>query len=217
MADTLVLLGGAGVVFLFEAGRLGQLFGQMLDNLFGEGRGTGLAVFGIVLAALAIGAIFFMRSQRFQEGILGRAQAFMRQAFAAARSVLRLRRPWLFVLHTVLIWLALILMNYFFMLALPATAGLGIYYAVLILFVGGIGWALPVPGGIGATHFIVLQVFLSFLGEAGREPGLQIGLLSNGATFIYNVGFGLLAWLAFWAMVLLREREQKSVPTAQNS
>lgn len=210
VADMLVLLGGVGIIFLLEIERLGNLFGTMFGHLFGEGQGHIWLIAGLVGLLGLAGGIFFLRSDRFATGLVGRVQVFLRGTLAAAASVLRLRQPWLFVLYTVLIWLMLVLMNYFFMLALPATSSLGIYYAVLILFIGGIGWALPVPGGIGATHFIVLQVFLAFLGEAGRDPGLQIGLLSNGATFIFNVGFGLLAWFAFLWLVFRRDASKKN-------
>lgn len=211
VADMLVLLGGVGIIFLLELERLGELFRSMSGHIFGEG--PGLLITGLVGLGLLIGGLLFLRSERFKSGLLGRVQAFLKSMLAAASSVLRLRRPWLFLVYTIGIWGLLIFMNYCFLLALPATRDLlpnPAYFAVLILFIGGIGWALPVPGGIGATHFIVLQVFLAFLGEAGRGPGLQIGLLSNGATFLFNVGFGLVAWLAFLWFIFRREAAKKN-------
>ncbi|RMG56454.1 MAG: UPF0104 family protein [Bacteroidetes bacterium] len=216
VADMLVLLLGVGIIFLLEINRLGDLFGSMFAHLLGEDQLLVLGGLAIVGMLGLVAGILFLRSERFKTGLMGRIQVFLKSMFAAASSVLRLRRPWLFGLYTGLIWFFLVLMNYFFMLALPATSGLSFYFAVLILFIGGLGWALPVPGGIGTTHFIVLQIFLAFLGEAGREPGLQIGLLSNGATFLFNVGFGLLAWFAFLWLVFRSGADKKNPGVAHS-
>ena len=68
-----------------------------------------------------------------------------------------------------------------------------IYFAFVILFIGGIGWVLPSPGGIGTTHFILLHLFLVF----GHDEfvGATFGVLSNGLTFIITIAYGLIAIL----------------------
>lgn len=207
--DALVLFTGVGLIFLFELERLGALFGEIFGNL-GEmlsGISTGYLVAGVgFLAALLIGGIFFLKSQmKSEDGLLGKVKGFFEQMLNAAKSVFQLKNPALFFLYTFLIWFFLILMNYLFILSLPGTRELGIYFALLILFIGGIGWALPVPGGMGSTHFIIAKLFVAF--GLSETLGKNMGALSNGVTWIYSVGFGLIALVYLLFLIYRRPQE----------
>jgi len=89
------------------------------------------------------------------------------------------------------IWILLILMNYTCLLALPETDNYNFYFATVVLFIGGLGWAMPTPGGIGTTHFLILQLFLAY--NLDPKTGLSFAVLSNGITFVYTIIFGLIA------------------------
>ncbi len=74
-------------------------------------------------------------------------------------------------------------------MALPETDDFSLYFAIVVLFVGGIGWAIPTPGGIGTTHFFILQLFIAF--NLNETAGISFGILSNGLTFICTILFGI--------------------------
>ncbi|MEL6253783.1 MAG: lysylphosphatidylglycerol synthase transmembrane domain-containing protein [Bacteroidota bacterium] len=193
--DALVLFGGLGLIFLFEIERLGSLFSKIFESLsekFG-GIDSNILIGGLVgLILIGIAGIWFLSSKKTDgDGLIGKVKVFALNMLNAAKSIFQLKKPWLFIVYTILIWGLLILMNYFFILSLPDTRELGLYFAILILFIGGIGWALPVPGGMGSTHFIVVQLFLAF--GLTEKAGLNIGALSNGVTWIFSVGYGLIA------------------------
>lgn len=214
VADVLFLFGGVGIIFLMELDRLGSLFSSMADKVIGDKSTSWFIVVGLVLLAMMGVGIYFLRSSRFQEGLIGKVQAFMRQTLEAAQSVFRLKRPWLFVVYTIGLWACLVLMNYLFLLALPESADLGWYMAILILFIGGLGWALPVPGGMGTTHFIIWQLFIAF--QLSETAGKNVAILSNGATLVYNVLFGMLAWFIFLWIAFKIDQAQKSKKTSEN-
>jgi len=207
--DALVLFTGVGLIFLLEIERLGTLFGEIFGNLSKmlAGISTGYLILAVgFLLVLAIAGIVFLRSQMKEEkGLLGRIKGFIQQMMDAAKSVFQLKKPWLFFLYTFLIWFFLTLMNYLFILSLPGSEDLGIYFALLILFIGGIGWALPVPGGMGSTHFIIAKLFIAF--GLSETLGRNMAALSNGVTWIYSVGFGLIA--LGYLMYLIYRRPQK--------
>ncbi|MDW3650571.1 MAG: lysylphosphatidylglycerol synthase transmembrane domain-containing protein [Bacteroidia bacterium] len=193
--DALVLFGGLGLIFLFEIERLGSLFGEIFDSLseqFG-GIDSSILIGGLIgLLLLGIAGIWFLSSKKTDgDGLIGKTKTFALNMLEAGKSIFQLEKPWLFLVYTIMIWGLLTLMNYFFILSLPDTSELGLYFAILILFIGGIGWALPVPGGMGSTHFIVVQLFLAF--GLSEKAGLNIGALSNGVTWIFSVGYGLIA------------------------
>ena len=199
--DALVLFAGVGIIFLLEIERLGALFSKIFEILAGLVSGISTAYLiggGVILLLLLLAGIFFLRSNLSSENsVLSKVKGFVEQMIEATKSVFKLKSPGLFFVYTFLIWFFLILMNYLFILSLPGTRELGIYFAILILFIGGIGWALPVPGGMGSTHIIIQELFIAF--GLSATLGQNIGALSNGVTLIYSVGYGLiaLAYLAY--------------------
>ena len=70
-------------------------------------------------------------------------------------SCFQMEKKWKFFLYTLLIW-----MTYWFMAsctvwAAPFLSHLDVVDALFLSLVGGLGFAVPVPGGIGAFHFII--------------------------------------------------------------
>jgi uncharacterized membrane protein YbhN (UPF0104 family) len=187
--DILVLLIGLSIVGFLELERLGDLFNEA--SLFvGEqfaGSGTKLMIAGLIgIAAIVIGIYILKKIQLF-----AKVKNFVTELLQSVLSSVKMKRFPIFFLHTIIIWLLLILLNYVFLLAIPDTQDLNIYFAIVILFVGGLGWALPSPNGIGTTHFIILQLFLLFgFSESGA---VTFGLLSNGLILIFTILYGLMA------------------------
>ncbi|MEM7657271.1 MAG: lysylphosphatidylglycerol synthase transmembrane domain-containing protein [Bacteroidota bacterium] len=214
VADVLVLLLGVSTIFLMELDRLGNLFGMMWEKVVGGIDPATLGLVGVIGLVLMGLGIYFLRSKRFSGGLIGKAQTFVKSMLEAAKSVLSLEKPWLFAFHTLMLWVCLVFAYYFFMLGLPETEHLGLYMAILLLFIGGIGWALPVPGGMGTTHFIIWQLFLAF--NLPEAAGKNIGILSNGATLAYNVIFGMIAWLIFLGLSYRMDQAEKNVALPEN-
>lgn len=189
--DILIMLAGLSVIFIFEVNRLGHLFegiGENLQSLFSEK--TLLAV-GILII-LAIGA-YILLQVLIKKGIFDKVTSFITEIINAVKATFKIKNYKLFLALTALIWIALVLMNYCFLKALPETAQHGVYFAAVVLFVGSLGWAMPTPGGIGTTHFVILQLFIAF--ELSESAGVAFGVISNGLTFIYTIAFGLIALL----------------------
>ncbi|MEZ4829480.1 MAG: lysylphosphatidylglycerol synthase transmembrane domain-containing protein [Bacteroidia bacterium] len=209
--DVIILLAGVGLIFLFEFQRLKNLFTQMFEKIFGglENSYGVMIIAGLIVVAMIAGGYYVLKKGKESKGIANKAYLFVFSMFQAAKSVFSLQKPWLFLFHTFNTWVCLILMNYFFILALPDTHDLGIYFAILILFIGGIGWALPVPAGMGTTHFIVYQLFLAFGLQA--SAGQNIGFFSNGATLVFTVIYGIIGWIIFM-VVVNRMNKNKNIP-----
>ena len=59
------------------------------------------------------------------------------------------------------------------------------------LVIGAVGWALPTPGGIGTSHFLMLQLFGIY--ELGEQIGVTFGIISKGTVFIFTILYGFIA------------------------
>ena len=79
--------------------------------------------------------------------------------------------------------------------AAPFLESLDIFDALFLSLVGGLGFAVPVPGGIGAFHFII-SLALSALYGIPMEMGVVYATLSHTSQAITQIIFGLGSYAA---------------------
>jgi len=214
--DILVL--GLGVLFfgLYESEKIGHLFDAAGKTIGTAIPGTEIIV-GISLGLLLILAlVYFLRNKLIKYKAFEFIFKALRGMYSTVIMTFRLKKFDHFIFLTVLIWVALIIMNYCYLQALPDTegfeSGFKIYFAVVVLFVGGIGWAIPTPGGIGTTHFIILQLFLAF--GFGENAGVSFGILSNGITFIGTIVLGAIVLVYHEVRMAKLKKEQDATQTS---
>ena len=207
--DAIVLGVGVLVIFLIEFDRLYKLFADIFNGLLDSM--VWKIVVLIVIVLMIFGVFYLIRivRKKTQNSFIIRILNFIQEMVVSIKSTFKIKKYWLFVLLTVAIWSFLAVMNYFQLMALKETSNVSFYFAVVVLFIGGIGWALPAPGGIGTTHFFILQLFLVF--GLSENIGLSYGLLSNALTFVLTVLFGLIAY-AFYEIFKYRRKKTQIVP-----
>ena len=105
-------------------------------------------------------------------------------------SCFRMEKKWLFFAYTACIWLMYWLMAASTMWAAPFLDGLDLIDALFLSLVGGLGFAVPVPGGIGAFHFII-GLALSTVYGIPMEMGIIYATLSHTSQAITQIVFGL--------------------------
>ena len=153
---------------------------------------TLIFVFAVIL--FIIGAVLLLY-RKFKEHTLVKKILNMVDGFKAGfMTIGKLENLWMFILQSVLIWVMYFFMVYICFFALPSTAGLGMTIALVVLCMGSFGFVAPVPGGVGAYHWIVTQTLhnygLSF--EDSRTFALVahtfqelVIILVGGLSFIY--------------------------------
>lgn len=105
-------------------------------------------------------------------------------------SCLKMDQKWLFFAYTALIWVMYWLMAASTMWAAPFMDSLDLIDALFLSLVGGLGFAVPVPGGIGAFHFII-SLALSAVYGVPTEFGIIYATLSHTSQAITQIFFGL--------------------------
>jgi hypothetical protein len=103
----------------------------------------------------------------------------------AARKV---KRWWMFIIYTILIWTCYTLMSYIPFFMFEATSGLGILEALTITVISAIGIAIPSPGGLGTYHYFVKQS-LSVLFGVGLAAGLTYATITHATTALMVILF----------------------------
>lgn len=115
----------------------------------------------------------------------------MLQGFA---SCLQMEKKWLFFAYTACIWLTYWLMAASTVWAAPFLEHLDIIDALFLSLVGGIGFAVPVPGGIGAFHFVI-SLALSMVYGIPMEMGIVYATLSHTSQAITQIFFGAVSYV----------------------
>ncbi|MEY2937742.1 MAG: hypothetical protein RL062_331 [Bacteroidota bacterium] len=93
---------------------------------------------------------FFAKIKNFADGI-----------FDGVKSILKLREKNKFILLTLGIWAAWLLMAYYMMKALPATSSLTLADALFFMVAGSFGMIVPTQGGLGAYHLTSKYGFIA--------------------------------------------------------
>ena len=195
--DLLVLGLGIVTIFFLEIDRLQGIIDATIggiSHVYGY-----RYLFALPALLLILGALFIFSLRKLKKteyNWIRKIVGFLKTMFESLKHGLLLKRKFKFILLTILIWIALVLLNYIYLLCLPSTSGYSFAFAIVILFIGGLGWALPSPGGIGTTHFFLLQLFLAY--ELDANAGISFGILSNGLTFIGTLVLGAYGYYRYW-------------------
>ena len=187
--DVVALALALGSVVVLFGDRVGAVLGQATDRLSqavaetpGWAVGLGLAV----AVALAVGAAWLVRHS---SGRLGELLASFRDGLA---SVGRTGRPGTVLLSTALLWASYALMADLplRLLGMDDAFGLGLADAWAVMAIGGIGMALPSPGGTGSFHYATVQA-LTLLFAVAVTPAATYALLVHATGIVFYCVFGV--------------------------
>jgi uncharacterized membrane protein YbhN (UPF0104 family) len=113
---------------------------------------------------------------------------------AGVKTVFQLKKPLLFVVYTVLIWLMYFLMMYLCFFSYGPTAGLPATAGLLAFTFSVYGMVIPSPGGMG-TYQIAVTAALLMYGVAEADAFTYSNIIFFTITIFCNIFFGLLAYL----------------------
>jgi len=140
--------------------------------------------------------------------LYNKVRGFVDGLMDGIKTVLKIKQKWLFILYTILIWGFYGIMVYMPVLMLKETSHLSFIDGFTILAIGSLGIVAPVPGGIGAYHFIVKSVLVQLYGIEANAAGSFAAITHAGQT-ILNVVVGALSY--FYMMVVTKHQKPKNV------
>ena len=150
--------------------------------------------FYVVLALIA-GVIILSwrlihRSKNKTAGSVARTLDNFVEGFVSLKNVKRL---WLFVLYTVLIWLCYYLEFYLCFYCFPFTETLGPAAGAVIFAAISVAIIIPTPNGAGPWHFVVITL-LGMYGVLEAQAG-SFALIVHTFQTVFVLLFGLTAWI----------------------
>lgn len=162
--DMIVLIVITFMVIIFQLRLLGDfvntyIFSPMANGMEHHQTEVFISLAVLFVAVLSL-VLFFRIIIRFLEqfGFYHKMKKLGLGFMEGMMTIRRMERKAWFLFYTVLIWSCYFLMTYLCFFALSSTSGLGIAEGLTVLSIGSFGIVAPVPGGIGAYHFIVKAI-----------------------------------------------------------
>lgn len=189
--DVLSLLIVIGIAFALEFdtlwGYLNENMPESSGGLLGNPIILGLGGLGII----ALGLLFIFREKIMQTKLYAKLIALLKGFWDGIISIKKLDNPPLFILYSVLIWVAYYVMYYMYLPAFGPTEHLGFTVALMVFVFGAFGIVIPSPGGMGSYHALVIAA-LAIYGVTGSDA-FSFANFSFFATQFVNVVLGLAA------------------------
>jgi len=229
--DVLILLSLIVLAFFLEYNALDQM---LQKTIFAErgGEEGGPSLLLILMGIAAVGGIFFLifRKRLLQIPIFQKVQAIFIDLYKSAFSVKDIENPMLFIVYTIGIWVCYILMTYFAFFAMDSVMALEninmFYFATIVTIIGGIGMALPSPGGVGTYHSAVAITFGAMMVlptyEGSYNLGGLFGTVMHISQVIMMVSLGILGYVYLMRIApevdssTMNHEEEESLPLVSN-
>jgi len=109
------------------------------------------------------------------------------------KTIKTMKRKGSFIAHTLYIWTCYYLMVYIVFFAIPETATLSWSDGFFIMVAASLGIVVPVPGGIGAYHYLVM-IAMGILGLT-QEDGLAFATIVHSSQTLMLLIAGAIAFL----------------------
>ena len=128
--------------------------------------------------------------------VCARIAGWIRGLGAGFASIAKMEHKWLFFLQTVGIWVMYVCMSWSGLKALPMLDSLTIADALFISAVGNIASVIPVPGGIGAYHYLI-ALTLQGIYSASWDTGILYATLCHESHAILIIVLGIVSYFTF--------------------
>lgn len=165
------------------------------DNFSWGGTVMGLAIPGLLLLlALVVALCWCLRNRG---GFWGRVWVFIQGIGEGLGSFRRMKRGWLFLLYTFLIWTLYWFMSTCIVWALkdmPVFGSLTLVDALFISLVGSISTIVPIPGGFGIYHGMVSGA-LQVLWGIPKDPCMAFAVLNHESQVLTQAVCGLASYI----------------------
>lgn len=222
--DMVILLCALGSVVVLLADRLGvigSMIGSPVERLMAQpGADWAVAGAAALLVVLGVTAGFWAWATHTSGGLRSwwaeHVQPLVRSFVDGFRTLFHTGRPGSIILSTTGMWFGYVLMAYvpFLMLDMAGPYELGLVQTWVIMAVGALGIAVPVPGGTGSYHYVTIQA-LTLLYGVGASAAATYAVLTHGLQLIIYVivGLGFFLWEgATWKRLRRPDPEHDSDP-----
>ena len=192
--ELLVMLLLLAVVVIAGFKRFGGFFIEQIWNPMAQRLDFSIWWIVALLVAVCAAGLWLLWRYRESNAFCSKVWGIFKGILQGFASCLKMEKKWLFFAYTACIWLTYWLMAASTVWAAPFLEHLDVIDALFLSLVGGIGFAVPVPGGIGAFHFVI-SLALSMVYGIPMEMGIVYATLSHTSQAITQIFFGAVSYV----------------------
>ena len=187
MADMLILLSIVAITLLIQ-------FDFIFEILQASFQPKKLFLLGAI--AVVFSMFVFLYLKRSQSKIALKVRDFVRGLFEGILSIFKMEHKWLFILHTLFIWVMYVMMFYVTTLAVDDLKGVSVG-ALLIAFIAGSFTIAATNGGIFVYPLAIGAAFSIF--DVPENPSIAFGWIIWSSQTLVIIVLGSLSFL-FWPL-----------------
>ena len=149
--------------------------------------------FAVALVIFAVLSWKFFLKNKLQ----GRIRSFVNGLKDGLLTIKDIEHKWLFIAHSLFIWLMYFLMFYVCFFSFEFTSHLGVLAGLTIFVLGSYGMVAPVQGGMGAWHFMVIAALMIYLPHTPNIETLTntFALIVHGSMMFLYIILGVVCLL----------------------
>ncbi len=158
---------------------------------------TSIIIFSVIVLLVIVGSIwlvFRLKEKMKNLSFYQRVRDFLIGLIDGIKTIITMKEKWLFMGYTGLIWLCYIIMVYLPFMMLKETSPLTFLDGTTVMALGSFGIVAPVPGGIGAYHYIT-KVILTELYAVEANAAMSYATIAHAGQTFLNVFLGSLSYL----------------------
>ncbi|NPA37365.1 MAG: flippase-like domain-containing protein [Chlorobi bacterium] len=148
-------------------------------------------LYAIVLSIIALGLI--IRQNRHSIKLFRDFSSLWQKFREGFLSIRKIENIWLFWTYTIFMWIMYFLMVYVSFFSFEATSKLGVVAGITILVTGSLGMLMPVQGGLGTWHAMVISTLAFY--NVDKEMAGIFALVVHGAQTLMILIMGMLAFI----------------------
>ena len=202
IVDMVILLLILGAIFLIQ-------FEQLVDFIKSNSNSNNVTSGSfpwkwivIALVILTSVLLYAIRKKLMKSPLFAKLFTIIQGFSDGLLSIRHVKKPFLFILLSVLIWIGYIFMMYLCLFAFETTSYLTFIDCLTVFAIGTIGVVLPAPGaGAGTYHFFVMSALLIF--GVPKEDGIAYATMVHGSQMILLLFLGAIASL----LVLIKQKK----------
>lgn len=185
VADAIMLLSIITIAFFLQS----ELIGSFLFNNKEESSIYSKIFLLILLPSIAY--VCYRLLKKSTHPLIVKIVSFVNGLIEGVVSILKMKKKWWFIFHTLFIWVMYVLMFYAVTFALPETTNLPLSAIVVGFVVGGLSMALT-NGGLGTYPVLVASALVLY--NVPNNAALAFGWIMWTAQTVMVIVFGLLSF-----------------------
>lgn len=163
--DLIVLLLIIVVIVLFQIDRIGGFINEVIIKpLLGSYTNNINAIIIVLVSTILFLALLYILFRWLKPWLkttmlYSKIEEFLNGLWGGIKSIAQVKNKTYFFFNTFMIWFLYLVMLMMPFYSFEETSHLNIVDGMTVLAIGSLGMVAPVPGGIGAYHFIITELF----------------------------------------------------------